>query len=432
MKKKITALLLSVAAMVSCAFGFSACDEEHTHSYTQKITTEATCTEKGVRTYTCACNDMYTEEIPALGHDKKTHAAQAATCAEKGWNAYETCTRCDYSTYTEIPVLDHPISNEWTYNETHHWHESTCDCNIEADFEQHTLEDSGWCSVCEQAVLPTNGIYYEVSADGTYAEVIAYLGTAKKVNIASTYNDVPVTSIYDNVFKNTAITTVIIPDSITSIGNWAFKNCSSLTEIVIPDSVTSIGNFAFEGCSSLKSVVIGDGVTWICIGAFEGCSSLTSVVIPDSVTSIDDDAFNGCSSLTSVVIPDGVTNIGCAVFSGCSSLTSIAVDVDNKYYKDIDGNLYTKDGKGLIQYAIGKSATAFTISDSVTWICTGAFVGCSSLTKIVIPDSVTNIDSEVFYNCSSLTIYCEAESQPSGWDPSWKSSNLPVVWGYKE
>ena len=81
-----------------------------------------------------------------------------------------------------------------------HWYE--CVCGVKDSFEQHTPEDSGWCSVCEQVVLSTNGIYYEVSADGTYAEVITYLGTSTKVNIASTYNGVPVTSIYSSAFKN--------------------------------------------------------------------------------------------------------------------------------------------------------------------------------------------------------------------------------------
>ena len=85
---------------------FTACGEKHTHAYTSQTTTEATCTEKGVTTYTCSCNDIYTEEIPALGHDEKTHEAQAPTCTEIGWEEYVTCERygCDYSTYKEIPA----------------------------------------------------------------------------------------------------------------------------------------------------------------------------------------------------------------------------------------------------------------------------------------------------------------------------------------
>jgi DNA repair protein RadC len=86
---------------------FTACGETHTHSYTSQTTTEATCREKGLTTYTCSCGDTYTEEILALGHDTKTHEAQAPTCAEIGWKAYETCQRegCDYTTYEEIGEL---------------------------------------------------------------------------------------------------------------------------------------------------------------------------------------------------------------------------------------------------------------------------------------------------------------------------------------
>ena len=159
---------------------------------------------------------------------------------------------------------------------------------------------------------------------------------------------------------------VVIPEGVTSIGVWAFKDCSSLTSVVIPNGVTSIGDSAFFNCSSLASVVIPEGVTSIGADAFWGCRSLTSVVIPDGVTSIGYWAFNGCSSLTSVVIPEGVTSIGDSAFAGCSSLTSVV------------------------------------IPEGVTSIGIWAFQDCSSLTSVVIPRSVTGIGKDAFGKCPSL------------------------------
>ena len=122
-----------------------------------------------------------------------------------------------------------------------------------------------------------------------------------------------------------SLTSLVIPDSVTNIGDYAFWGCSDLADIVIPDGVTSIGDYAFEGCESLRSVVIPDGVTSIGDYVFSGCRSLTDIVIPNSVTSIRDGAFFGCSDLADIVIPDGITSIGDRAFMGCSSLSSLVI-----------------------------------------------------------------------------------------------------------
>ena len=130
---------------------------------------------------------------------------------------------------------------------------------------------------------------------------------------------------------------------------------------------------------------------------------IASITIPNSVTSIGSSAFAYCDNLTSVTIGNGVTSIGDEALRGCTSLTSITVDTNNSTYKSIDGNLYSKDGKTLIQYAIGKTDISFALPDGVTSICDWAFYNCDSLTSVTIPDSVTSIGGYVFYYCDSLT-----------------------------
>ena len=214
-----------------------------------------------------------------------------------------------------------------------------------------------------------------------------------------------VTSIGDYAFSDcSSLTSVIIGDSVTSIGDWAFENCISLTSVTIPDSVTSIGNHAFYGCSSLTSVTIPDSVTSIGNYAFSGCSSLTSVTIGDSVTSIGDYAFSSCSSLASVTIGNSVTSIGHNAFSSCSSLKNLHIsDLESWLNVKLSSHrahpLYSAGGN---LYIDGVLATDIEIPDTVSSIGYVAFYNCDSIKSVKIPDSVTSIGYSAFYYCSSL------------------------------
>ncbi len=213
-----------------------------------------------------------------------------------------------------------------------------------------------------------------------------------------------VTSIGIGAFDYcTSLTSITLPDSVTSIGNEAFQYCTSLTSITISNSVTSIGDYVFQYCSSLTSITIPDSVTSIGDKAFYNCTSLTSVTIGNSVTSIGRRAFSHCTSLTSVTIPDSVTSIGEEAFCICSSLTNITVDENNPNYCSADGVLFTKDKTELHTYPAGKTASSYTIPDSVMSIGTFAFDWCTSLTSVTIPDSVTSIGAYAFHFCNSLT-----------------------------
>ncbi len=182
----------------------------------------------------------------------------------------------------------------------------------------------------------------------------------------------------------------VIPGS-----KYLYMNNEEIATLIIPDSVTAIGDSSFSECCNLTSVIISDGVTHIGDCAFFGCSGLTSITIPGSVTHIGDCAFSGCSGLTSITIPDSVTHIGHGVFDGCTSLT----EFKGKFAADNGRCLIIDDV--IIAYA-NASGSIYAIPDSVTEIGYGAFRDCTSLVSIAIPDSVTEIDYSSFAGCSSL------------------------------
>jgi len=164
------------------------------------------------------------------------------------------------------------------------------------------------------------------------------------------------------------------------------------------NSVATIEFEAFYECKRLADFVMPDSLIVIEENAFRGCSGLSIVSIPNSVTNIGKYAFYDCSNLTSVVIPESILQLGESVFENCIRLESILVEESNQRYKSIEGNLYTKDGKTLIQYAIGKMDTSFVVPEGVEVIGDWAFYNSFYLNTIEI-NGVVEIGNAAFYEC---------------------------------
>ena len=229
---------------------------------------------------------------------------------------------------------------------------------------------------------------FDGSSDYSYDSYDSWFDGLEEIDIPET-----VTTIGEYAFDNCKnLTTVTGMKNVTKIGDGAFYNCSNLKEITIPDTVESMGTSIFYGCSSLKKIVWSKSIKEIENNAFKGCSSLTEIIIPDGVTSIGNNAFQNCTSLASVRIPNSVTSLGTYIFDGCSSLTDVAL------------------GKGLTSipsymFSNCESLKNIKIPYNVEAIESYAFLNDTAFTEITIPRKTTAINSNAFSYPEKLNIY---------------------------
>lgn len=274
-------------------------------------------------------------------------------------------------------------------------------------------------------------VIYEISADETYAEVVGYTGNLTELIIAQEYNGVPVKTIRGNAFKDSSITSITIPNSITTIGSSSFQGCKSLTDVTIGKGVTGIGAYAFYECDGLRNVYITDLTQWCNIEVDSFANPLlyaqnmylngeliTELVIPDSVTRIECNAFFGYRSLTSVKIPNSVKIIGSGAFCGCSALESVTIpdsimSIESGAFEYCSSELYSTYHSGIY---IGNEENPYAVLIKIVYssethsiypntkviIANNAFAGLGQLKYIVIPNNVTKICPSAFKDCPDL------------------------------
>ena len=205
--------------------------------------------------------------------------------------------------------------------------------------------------------------------------------------------DIPdtVTTIGENAFKLcTSLENVKMYNSIDEINGRAFAGCTSLKSVSLPDSITGMGTEIFSGCTSLSSVKLPNKRVNIMSSTFEGCTSLTEITLPDTVTTIQDHAFKNCTALKTINWSKSITDIQSYAFENCDALTKLAIP-----------NTVTNIGEGAFYECGGLSAIA--VSNSVKSLGSRAFENCDALAKVSISDSVTSMGEKAFYDCDALT-----------------------------
>lgn len=245
-----------------------------------------------------------------------------------------------------------------------------------------------YCEKLTSITIPNSVVLIDVCA-------FMYCSNLKSVSIPD-----GVASIGAGTFGYSGIVSVVIPNSVTSVGEYAFHECIGLTSVSIPESVISIGNRAFVHCSRLGSVTISNGVKTIGEEAFSGCNRLTSITIPESVTEVGDNAFSNCEGLESIIVAKN--NI---VYDSRNNCNAIIETSTNRLIRGCNKTIIPNSVTSISSWAFSDCTglTSIEIPNSVTNIGKSAFQSCYSLVSVTIPNSVTTIGNKVFDWCSALT-----------------------------
>ena len=356
------------------------------HLLTKTAAKAATCSESGNKEYwTCEhCGKYFlsddtnpetatavelSETVIPASHKLTKVEAKDATCAEDGNKEYWTCEHCGkyFLSDDANPETAKAVElSETIIPALKHKNATTRDA-VEPNGTKPGYSGDRYCPDCDTVL--EKGYTYWVEDNLTWK-----LYEDGTLNISGT-GAMKDYDYFDNrspVYGNSSVKKVVIEDGVTSIGKYAFCNCTSLISITIPDSVTSIEFAAFNNCSSLTSITIPDSVTSIGNYAFEWCNKLSSITLSNNITSIGSSAFRGCTSLTSITIPDSVTSIGDSVFERCSNLQTISLSCKSSLKKSDFGDkadLVSYTNQHLLTKTAAKAATCSESGNKEYWTC---------------------------------------------------------------
>ena len=402
------------------------------HTLKKTAAKDATCSESGNKEYwTCEhCKQYFlsddanpetakavelSETVIPASHKLTKVEAKDATCTEDGNKEYWTCEHCkkyflsdDTNPETAkaveqsecmIPAIQHKNAItrgavEPTETDPGYSGDRYCpDCN--------TVLEKGYTYWIE------DNLTWKLYEDGT----LNISGTGAMKNYIYGNNKSPAR-------LNLSVTSIVIEEGVTSIGDYAFENCDNLTSITIPGNVESIGESAFYSCDNLTDVTLQDGVKSIGDAAFIWCNNLTNIVLPNSITSIGDWAFKDCTSLTSIKIPSSVTSIH-DPFYNCFSLKTISLDCDSPLKRTDFGkqaDLVSYTPHTLIKTE-AKPVTDDESGNKEYWTC--SHCGKYFLSDDTNPETATAVELSEIIICNHKNAELRNASEPTETSPGY-------------
>ncbi len=346
----------------------------HAWTYTS-CAAEATCTETGSATLTCAiCGATKADTLPALGHKTELQKQADPTCTENGYTGDQVCVDCGETIIQgqTVPATGHVFAD------------GVCVCGLQGgSFGEGlgwTLDASGLLTIRGSGAMP----------DFDPVSTCPWNGSAAKVK------------------------QVVFDGEITYIGTNTFYNCSNLTGIALPAALTGLGDRAFFGCQNLPALTLPGGVETIGIGCFYGCHGLTELALPQSLKTLGASAFADCDNLLTMTIPQGVTELPINLFTGCFRLTSVTVPD-------------TVTGMGYGIFLSCPELESFTFPAGMTEVPDQMFMNCYSLREVALPENVQRIGAEAFKDCGKLTSFTVPATVTELGDQAFHTSGLTQI-----